>query len=201
MVEFSIIITYYQTLDLMKTLMEKLIPQLTEEVQVVIVDDGCKEVALDEYKDKADVIHLEENLGNASAMNVGIKNSVGEYIGYVDSDDMVSNDYVSVLLKAIKETNAEVITMDWEDMANGVVIRRPGNYAPWRSIYRKDIMPMFIDGMRHSADVPFKDKLYSVKRDEYYVDRTLYYYNSNRVGNLTWYRNKIISGEIEGTLD
>lgn len=52
----SVIIPYYNTLKETTKLMEVLEPQLNDNVEVIIVDDGCHEQALDYYN--ANIIHL-----------------------------------------------------------------------------------------------------------------------------------------------
>ena len=186
MVKLSITIPYYKTYELTEELLQVLIPQLTEEVEVFLVDDGCHEERLDKYKENINVIHLKENCGNSTAINTGIKKSVGKYLGVIDSDDMITEDYIEELLKAIDNTNDELIILDWKDKHSGDVIHRPSNYAPWRSLYRKDIMVLFDENVRHSSDVPFRKALDEDNKSKYYVDKVLYIYNSNRVGSLTW---------------
>ena len=99
--KLSIIIPYYKVLDHIKKLFEVLEPQLDDEVEVIIVDDGCNEKELDKLKAK--VIHLESNSGGAGKpRNVGIENSTGEYIAFIDADDMITSDYVSEIKKKIE---------------------------------------------------------------------------------------------------
>lgn len=188
MVKLSIVIPYYKTYDLTVKLLDELIKQLTDEVEVFLVDDGCHEDRLDKYNKNINIIHLEENQGNSHAINTGIKKSIGKYIGIIDSDDMIKENYIEELIKAIDVTNDELIILDWEDMHSGVVINRPSNPAPWRSIYRKDIMPLFHEEVKHASDVPFRKDLDEDHKTKYYIDKVLYIYNSNRVGSLTWER-------------
>ena len=100
MVKLSIIIAYYKTYELTRKLLDTLVPQLNDEVEVFLVDDGCKETRLDKYKG-INIIHLDKNVGATTATNKALDKAKGKYIAFVDSDDMVSNDYVSSLLKAI----------------------------------------------------------------------------------------------------
>ena len=194
MVKLSIVITYYKTFELTEKLMDVLIPQLNNEVEVLLIDDGCNEIRLDKYK--VNIIHLKENKGGAFASNVGIDNAKGKYIAFVDSDDMIANDYVDTLIKAIDNHDEEVIFMDWKDMNTGIVYHRPRNYAQWKAIYRNDIIPRFPDGRRYSYDVPFYDELNKKGYTKYYVDKVLYYYNSNRPGSLTLQKKEILQNEI-----
>jgi len=183
--KMSIIIAYYNTYELTEKLLEVLIPQLNNDVEVILCDDGCNETRLDKYKDKINIIHLSENKGGAFASNEAIRHSHGEYIAHIDSDDMITNDYVETLLKAIDEYRTDTIFMDWQDMGNGMIVRRPNNYAPWKAIYKRNIMPLFPEGRRYSYDVPFYDELNSREYTKHYLDKVLYFYNSIRPDNLT----------------
>ena len=84
MIKLSITIAYYKTYDLTVKLLDTLIPQLTDEVEVFLVDDGCNETRLDKYKDKINIIHLKENGGGAHTDNVGLKKSKGKYLTMLD---------------------------------------------------------------------------------------------------------------------
>jgi len=192
MVKLSITIAYYNTYELTVKLLEKLIPQLTDEVEVFLVDDGCNETRLDVYEDKINIIHLKENGGGAHADNVGLKKSKGKYLTIIDSDDLITDDYIETLLKAINEHNEDVIVFDWQDLTTGEVVHRPNNYAPWKAIYKNGIMPLFHDGWIYSYDVPFQEELAEKNPSYYYLDKVLYLYNSGRLDNLTHLKEEAI---------
>ena len=191
MVKLSIVIPYYKTYELTDKLLETLVPQLTEETEVILIDDGCHETRLDKYKDKIYIEHLKENIGGASASNIGIKKAKGEYIGFIDSDDMIDKHYIEELIRAIDEQGKDAIFMDWQDMANGRIIHHPYNYASWKAIYKREIVPMYDEGWIYSYDVPFWEKLNKKPYTRYDIGKVLYYYNSKREGNLTSEKEKI----------
>ena len=190
-IKLSLVIPYYKTYDLVIPLLETLIPQLNDEVEVFLIDDGCHEERLDKYAKDINVVHLKENGGMPVALNTGIKSSTGKYIGFIDSDDMITDDYVKTLLEAIDNHNEDLIYMDWKDMHTGDIVHHPDNYAQWRSIYKKEIIPLFDETIRISADVPFQDEIEKVPRTRYYIGKVLYIYNSNRVGSLTWEKERL----------
>ena len=192
MVKLSVIIPYYKTYELTINLLEKLIPQLTNEVEVFLVDDGCNETRLDKYNTNIQIIHLEKNSGDSVARNVAIKKAIGKYIAFIDSDDMIVDDYIETLINTINEHNEELIYLDWQDMHSKEIVHNPSNYAPWRSIYRKDIVPLFDENIRYSSDVPFQDEIEKTPRTRYYIGKVLYIYNSNREGSLTLEKAKLI---------
>lgn len=183
MVKLSIIIPYYKSYEYTKELLDVLTPQLTEETEAILIDDGCNETRLDQY-DKIKIIHLKQNGGGAKACNKGLEQAKGEYIALIDSDDMISKDYVRELLKGT-ESNADIIYMNWKDTYTGAVIQMPDNYAYWKAIYKKDIVPKFVEDYVYHFDVPFYDTIKEKAQTRYYIDKVLYYYNSKRPGNLS----------------
>lgn len=192
MVKLSITIAYYKTYELTEKLLERLIPQLTDEVEVFLVDDGCNEKRLDKYKNQINIIHSKTNGGGAYADNVGLKKSKGKYLTIIDSDDLITEDYIETLLKAIDTHTEDVIVFDWQDQTTGRVMRRPQNYAPWKAIYKKEIMPLFHEGRIYSYDVPFQEDLKKKNPSYAYIDKVLYLYYSERPGNLTQEKRKYI---------
>lgn len=190
MVKLSIVIPYYKTYEYTCDLLKVLAPQVNKETEVILVDDGCHESRLDEFKDKINIIHLDTNGGGGNACNIGLRKAKGKYIGFIDSDDMISADYIKELLEGIK-SKADIIYIDWKDVASGCVITRPDNYAYWKAIYKKSIVPEFEPQYLFHWDVPFYDTIKERAKSKHYVDKVLYYYNSARPGNLSSIETKL----------
>lgn len=195
MVKLSIVIPYYNAYEYTKKLLDTLIPQITDETEVILIDDGCNETRLDEYK-QIRIIHLKENQGGGHACNLGIKEAKGQYVGFIDADDMVSNDYIESLIWCINDNPTDLIYIDWQDTATGAIIKRPDNYAPWKAIYKREIMPEFCETHKYHFDVAFYDELKRRGFNRSYTDKLLYFYNSNRPGNLTDVKRKEMGNEV-----
>jgi len=86
----SVIIPTYNSAQFITETLESVFAQTYKDYEVIVVDDGStdntKEV-LKPYMSKIRYIY-KENGGPASARNVGIKNAQGEYIAFLDSDDL-----------------------------------------------------------------------------------------------------------------
>lgn len=185
----SIIIPYFETYELTNQLLKQLEVQANNNVEVIVIDDGCNESRLDKFK-FAKVIH-QKNTGVAKARNRGIKEAKGKYIAFIDCDDMISNDYIDTLLKAT-ERNDDVIVFDWQELNSKKIWHRPHNWAPWRAIYKKDFMPVFrTDRDYGEEDVDFTQEIDSKEHTESYIDKILYYYNENRQGSLYWKKTHV----------
>lgn len=186
MVKLSIIIPYYQTYELTVKLLQELSIQKTDEVEIFLIDDGCNEDRLDIFADDINIIHLKEDVGVSATRNYGIELSQGKYIAFIDSDDQITMDYIEQLLHLIDTRDEDVIYFNWADFNQNTIVRHPENYAVWKAIYKKEICPLFNEKWLQKEDVPFQEELKSKPHTEYYFDRVLYIYNSNREGSLWW---------------
>lgn len=143
MVKLSLIIPYFETYELTELLLKGLEVQLTNEVEVIVIDDGCNEKRLDKFKSDFIKVEHQENKGTARTRNRGIKEAKGKYIGFIDCDDTITMDYIKVLLEAIDKYDIEVINFNWLDLSTNQVACRPTNPAMWKAIYRNDVIPLF----------------------------------------------------------
>ena len=190
MVKLSIVIPYYETYELTKKLLDSLIPQCNEQVEIILIDDGCNEIAFNDYVvrrafNKMHVIH-QDNHGVSYCRNKGIEEAAGEYIAFIDSDDMVMPNYIETLLELIDSREEDIILFNWLDINTNDVIRHPENCAVWKAIYKKDILPRFDETMKCREDYYFQKELDSKNCSKYYHDKVLYIYNSGRENSLTW---------------
>lgn len=98
----SIIVPIYNVENYLQECLESILKQTYKNFEVLLVDDGstdnsaniCK---LYVEKDKRFKYFFKENGGLSSARNFGISNSKGEFLSFVDSDDIISNDFLETL--------------------------------------------------------------------------------------------------------
>lgn len=190
MIKLSIIIPYYKTYEETIKLLNILIPQLTNETEVFLIDDGCKEERLDIYKDKINIIHLEENHGLSYARNRGIEQAKGEYIVFIDSDDYVANDYIETIIKKINTSEFDYCYFSWQMINQKDIIRildnpPTWNLAVWNAVYKREYVELFDENIRFCEDVPWQIKMRAKNGKKEIIDKILYYYNDGRPGSLT----------------
>ncbi len=95
----SVIIPFYNRIDKLKNAIESVLTQTHKYLEIILVNDCSTEniEIIKEYinnDERIKLINLEKNLGPASARNIGIGNSSGEYIVFLDSDDSFVNDKI-----------------------------------------------------------------------------------------------------------
>lgn len=112
----SIIITNYNQGRFFKDAFESAINQTYQNKEIIIVDDGSTDNSLDiiqnvlsEYK--GNVLYkliTKNNGGTASARNAGIKNCQGQFLAFLDTDDIYYPDKVAVSVGKLLEYNGAI---------------------------------------------------------------------------------------------
>ena len=114
----SVIIPVYNVETYLCQCLDSVLNSTHSNFQVILVDDGstdgCGSVC-DTYGDKDSritVIH-KDNQGLSAARNTGLAAAKGEFIIFVDSDDVVSPTMIETLLWAIKYTNSDIAACEY----------------------------------------------------------------------------------------
>lgn len=90
MVKVSVIIASYNSARFLPTTLDSVFNQTYKDFEIVLVDDGSTDntkEALKPYLDKIRYFY-QENKGPSAARNLAIKNSNGQYLAFIDSDDI-----------------------------------------------------------------------------------------------------------------
>ena len=99
----SIIVPVYKVEKYLKRCIDSILSQTYTDFELILVDDGSPDncgAICDEYaqKDGRIIVIHKENGGLSSARNAGLDVAIGDYIGFVDSDDMIGSHYYEALL-------------------------------------------------------------------------------------------------------
>lgn len=181
----SIITPYYNTLFQTKELAKVLTPQLNEKIEWIIIDDGCNEKQLNKLNAK--VIHLKENSGGASVpRNVGLDIAKGKYILFIDSDDIVTKNYIEVILNKLNE-DFDYCYISWKsDFAVIIIKDKPPewNCCVWNCIYKKDLIgnERFNPNLIIAEDYDFNKR---VRKGKYTSIQDIIYIYKNNPNSLT----------------
>ena len=112
----SIIIPYYNTRVYTDELLRALKKQITQDVEVILIDDGSNE----EYRPKYEWVNVirTNNNGQAKARNLGLNRATGDYIQFIDSDDLVADDFIKRLFEKMQDGN-DIIEFSWKSTGSG----------------------------------------------------------------------------------
>jgi glycosyltransferase involved in cell wall biosynthesis len=109
----SIIVPVYNVERYLEECIASLLAQSYQAIEIILIDDGSTDSS-HQIAERAAKLHknvflfTEENNGQSTARNLGITNSHGQYILFVDSDDFVTPSHVEELYHAIRSTNSKV---------------------------------------------------------------------------------------------
>lgn len=111
--QVSIIVPVYNEEEYLKVCVDSLLNQDIESFEIILVDDGSTDrsgVICDDYAERdkrVKVIH-KRNGGLSSARNEALNIAKGNYIGFVDGDDYISENMYKLLTKSMKEDGCDI---------------------------------------------------------------------------------------------
>lgn len=165
----SVIIPVYNAEKYLAETLNSILAQKLHNIEIICVNDGSTDNTLnilEDYskKDKRVKIIQKENGGQASARNKGLEIAKGDFIGFMDSDDLIPKDYYEKLYKNAIIYNADIVQCrywmvqengDKEEWAlNPIIMKNESRnshfknklilaYASgvvWNKIYKKEIL-------------------------------------------------------------
>lgn len=163
---FSIIIpTYKTTSEIIKKAIESVRRQNFSNWEMILVDDN---IASSEWKQNTRLleceisdarirfIYHEDNKGANFARNTGVEAATGEYIAFLDSDDIWDDDYLYEVKKKIDMTHADIIASNYrlvtENRTFDVCVARPEEgYIYKKMIYEDKVGPTSAVVVRRDA--------------------------------------------------
>jgi glycosyltransferase involved in cell wall biosynthesis len=124
--DLSIVIPVYNAEKFLEKCLSSILTQKTDYTyEVICVDDGSTDqspVILSSIQNQFNskncelVVIRQANKGIAGARNTGIEAARGEYIGFMDNDDTVTDNYVDRLLKFAKQENADIVQTGYKSV-------------------------------------------------------------------------------------
>lgn len=203
----SIIVPMYNVEDYIEETIQSILGQTLKRLELILLDDGSGDntVKIVERftKDHHNVtIVLKENSGPGLTRNLGVALSQGEYISFVDSDDILPLDASENLYNAAIEKDADLVTgmsqsfnseKEWmiaSHLNSGAydegykdLFNNPGmlyTVGPCNKMYKRDLLSdiEFPEGIKVTEDHPFVIHAYLKAKKIYTLDRVIYRYRS-----------------------
>lgn len=203
MSRISIIVPVYKVEQYLRECLDSILNQTFTDWEALLIDDGSPDnsgVICDEYASKDDrfrVFHI-QNGGVSSARNLGITNAHGDYVAFVDSDDMLKPNALEICMGVIEENNLdmlqfgftrsldelyEISTQYGEVQDAHEFFQTRHNVCVWGGVIRRNILAtnniLFVEGMKFAEDQLFV--LHSIRNSKRLmrIDDKLYYYREN----------------------
>lgn len=121
---------------------KSVIYQTYRDWNLIVVNDGGEDVRdiIDEFGDNRIKYICSEHKGKSHALNLGIRCSSGEFIGYLDDDDILYPLHLEVLIKAAMENGSDFVYDDWYE----VCIDESGREIRRYFEFRQDVSPFML---------------------------------------------------------
>ena len=154
--QVSVIIPVYNKENYLRQSVESVMGQTVKELEILLIDDGstdgslaiCEELAKEDGRIR--VIH-KANEGPGVTRNLGIRESKGKYISFVDADDYIALNTYEVCIKKLKETGADLcyfgrnIVSKGEILSHAVRIEKEEEYEG--EAIRRDFVNYFLGNL------------------------------------------------------
>lgn len=196
MKKLSIIIPYYNMEAYIGDLLKCLAPQITEDVQVILVDDGSVIPFVSDHRFLQVV--RQDNRGLAGARNTGLEHSEGEYISFIDADDLVADDFVAYVLDKIATENFDYMDLSWKSLPGEIggnifdyklnsIEDSLGNPSVCTRIFKRAFIGTlrFNEKKRAAEDEDFTHRLDFTHAKKAVATEYMYFYRTTTPGSLS----------------
>lgn len=198
MLKVSVIIPVYNAQKYLRECLDSVANQTLENIEIICINDGSTDNSLsilDEYaqKDNRFIILSKENGGSAAARNVGLSKAKGEYIYFVDNDDMIEEDALEIYTKVADRDVLDVVysNPNWicesddmvdpysrtkdptseqikiqtgKELLTSLILSSNYYAAPWKRFIRRSFLEL-IDCKFFEQASPHEDNLFSFRVD------------------------------------
>lgn len=198
----SVIVPVYNVAEYLPRCMDSIIRNTYKNLQIICVNDGSTDQSLDILQHYAQLdsritIINKTNGGLSSARNTGLKEAIGEYIAYIDSDDWIHTQYFEFLYRAAKEQHADMAICDYIRTTDENVLAKDVHFHVvamsvnqmfssfstkayvWRRLYKRTVVDQILfDESEKMEDSVYNTDVIRKKHDLniVYVDAIMYAY-------------------------
>lgn len=233
MPHISLIIPVYNASSYIEKCLGSLVAQTMDDIEILLVDDHGNDDSMliaerfiksHPSKKTFHLLATPHNMGPGGARNIGIEEAQGEFVGFVDSDDMVEPDYCEQLYRAAKEHNADLAYCQAQLVQGGITSLMTNPVIPsgsfcgenrhhflthyvtmmWTFLYRRSLLSKYgisFPATRSAEDSYFLTCALLATQRIACVDRPLYRYlvheeSLSEVRNPKRYLDKIKSFDL-----
>ncbi|MDR1973237.1 MAG: glycosyltransferase [Bacteroidales bacterium] len=203
----SVIVPVYNGEKYIDVCMNNLLQQTYKNLEIIVIDDGSTDSSPEKLKKYSVKIFRQENKGLSAARNIGIKIATGEYIHFMDVDDLINAEFYQKLAEANAQVDADIYcagmenepcphrTLLYEHLQvlsstdDKMKITKVGRWGyVWRYLFRKSFLEkqdLHFEVGRVIEDLPFSLQAVFFADKVVTVPDATYYYKKNENSILT----------------
>lgn len=203
--KISVIVPIYNAELYLDRCLKSIINNTHRNLEIICINDGSTDTSLnilESYKenDSRIIVISQENRGVSSARNKGLEIATGEYISFVDADDMIHPKFFTCLMSIMIESDADIVIGGYsrelkygteqkivaESLSRAQFMqRRDCKGFVWGRIYKKNIITIRFDEKSKIEDADFNAALISISENlKIMYTRVPLYFYFFRAGSL-----------------
>ncbi len=137
MPKISVIIPIYNVEKYLRQCLDSIIDQTLEDIEIICIIDGSPDNSINIVKEYASIdnriiVISQENKGLSASRNCGLKKAMGEYVYFMDSDDILDTQALEYLYKNANEYNLDLLCFDAccfsDDNGMDYIVKKNENY-------------------------------------------------------------------------
>jgi len=146
----SVIIPVYNGEKTIQETIESVLNQTFSDLELIIINDGSQDATLDVVsyiRDERLKVFSYSNAGVAESRNRGISLAKGDYISFIDADDLWTPDKLEAQLKALQLNPQAAVAYSWTKCIDesGEMSRRGSHISDTGNVYAKLLLIDFIE--------------------------------------------------------
>lgn len=113
MKKVSVIVPAYNAEKYLEACLDSICEQTYPVLEILVVDDGSKDLTASIIRSRAEqdariIPYYNENHGVSYSRNFGLEHCTGEYVTFVDADDLVAPDFIAQMIHDLEEADADI---------------------------------------------------------------------------------------------
>lgn len=113
MKKVSVIVPAYNAEKYIEACLDSICEQTYPVLETLVVDDGSKDLTASIIRSRAEqdariIPYYNENHGVSYSRNFGLEHCTGEYVTFVDADDLVAPDFIAQMIHDLEEADADI---------------------------------------------------------------------------------------------
>jgi glycosyltransferase involved in cell wall biosynthesis len=146
----SVIVPVYNGENTIRETLESVFIQTVQDFEIIVINDGSQDATLEILSSIQDLrlkVFSYPNAGQAASRNRGFANSSGEFIAFLDADDLWTPNKLEAQLKALQDNPHVAVAYSWSDFVdeNGKFLRGGSRSTLSGDVYAKLVLTDFLD--------------------------------------------------------
>lgn len=148
--KISVIIPAYNSEKTIQKTIESILNQTFTDFELIIINDGSQDYTLDivsRFHDPRIKVFSYENAGGNVSRNRGLKQALGEFVSFLDADDLWTPDKLRDQLQALQENTDAQVAYSWTDYINenGEIFLSGTHITADGDVYEKLLVNNFLE--------------------------------------------------------